>query len=144
VIHYFDTSFLVPLIVPEPASEPVERVVAALPAEATLVWSHWGHLEFASVIARLVRMGELAEPDAGRCLQELAALVAQSFRMHLPTPEDFEVAQTLMTSFDSGLRPGDALHLGIARNLRAARILTLDAGLHRAGSRFDLPMQGLE
>lgn len=55
-MHYFDTSFLVPLILSEASSEPVSAFVESLAGEDLAV-SHWTRLEFASLLAREVRMG---------------------------------------------------------------------------------------
>ena len=53
---YFDTSFLVPLILPESTSDKVAHFFRGLPA-AELAVSHWTRVEFSSLIAREVRMG---------------------------------------------------------------------------------------
>src|SRR4029077_7976299 len=55
-VLYFDTSFLAPLIVPEPHSDEITAFVGRLPAEEFTV-SHWTRLEFSSLVAREVRMG---------------------------------------------------------------------------------------
>lgn len=54
---YFDTSFLVPLLLPEKTSEKIEAYFHHLPVDQTLVTSQWTRVEFASVLSRLVRMG---------------------------------------------------------------------------------------
>jgi uncharacterized protein len=67
-VRYFDTSFLVPLILPEATSDKIAAFVRGLPAEEFTV-SHWTRVEFSSLIAREVRMGGLDRPSghAGRC-----------------------------------------------------------------------------
>ena len=60
-MRYFDTSFLVPLILPEATSTRIADFFEALPAD-DLATSHWTRVEFASLLAREVRMGGL---DAG-------------------------------------------------------------------------------
>ncbi len=62
-MRYFDTSFLVPLILPEATSEPIARFFEDQPA-GELAVSHWTRVEFASLLAREVRMGELDPADA--------------------------------------------------------------------------------
>jgi predicted nucleic acid-binding protein len=62
---YFDTSFLAPLILEEASSAKIEAFFARLPA-GELVVSHWTRVEFASLIAREVRMGGFAASDALR------------------------------------------------------------------------------
>ena len=57
-MRYFDTSFLVPLVLPEPLSAHVARFFIAL-APGEPATSHWARVEFSSVLAREVRMGAL-------------------------------------------------------------------------------------
>src|SRR5271169_6554360 len=57
-VLYFDTSFLVPLILPEATSDSIAALVHRLSAEQLTV-SHWTRVEFSSLIAREVRMGGL-------------------------------------------------------------------------------------
>ena len=54
----FDTSFLVPLILPEATSEAIAAFFENLPADDLAV-SNWTRVEFASLLAREVRMGNL-------------------------------------------------------------------------------------
>ena len=64
-MRYFDTSFLVPLILPEATSEPIAGFFEDLPTEDLAV-SHWTRVEFASLLAREVRMGNLDASAARR------------------------------------------------------------------------------
>ena len=50
----------------------------------------------------------------------------------------------MMIYFDTSLRAGDALHLAIAHNLAADKIVTLDKGMLKAGKSLNLPVdQGI-
>lgn len=53
---YFDTSFLVPFIVPELTSDAVMAFIGRLPP-GELAISHWTEVEFTSLPAHEVRMG---------------------------------------------------------------------------------------
>lgn len=55
---YFDSSFLVPLVLEESTSDTIAKLVQGLPIEE-LSTSHWTRVEFSSLIAREVRMGGL-------------------------------------------------------------------------------------
>ena len=55
---YFDTSFLVPLVLPEATSDKIAAFIRELNIEQFAV-SHWTRLEFSSLITREVRMGGL-------------------------------------------------------------------------------------
>lgn len=56
---HFDTSFLAPLILQESTSEAVEESMATLPPEQLCI-SQWTRVEFASLVAREVRMGSFS------------------------------------------------------------------------------------
>ena len=64
-MHYFDTSFLVPLILPETTSEAIAGFFDGLPPDQFAV-SHWTRVEFASLLAREVRIGASDAAEAGK------------------------------------------------------------------------------
>lgn len=125
---YFDTSFLTPLILEEATTERIEAFFAKVPADALCV-SHWTRVEFASLIAREVRMGGLAETDAQRAVRQFDELVAESFEVVAPGVADYETAKGFVQNIATKLRAGDALHLAIACNHGAKTFYTLDEGL---------------
>jgi predicted nucleic acid-binding protein len=128
---YFDTSFLAPLILEESTSTKIEAYFAKLPAGEFYV-SHWTRVEFASLIAREVRMGGLAEHDALQAIGQFDELVTESFQVLVPAVADYELAKAYIQHFATKLRAGDALHLAIASNHGAKTLYTLDAGLLNA------------
>lgn len=136
---YFDTSFLVPLILPEAASSRITGFVRTLPAEE-FVASHWTRVEFSSLVAREVRMGGLEPQAATAADAKFGALLKHSFDIKVPGPADFVLASEYLLRFETGLRAGDALHLAIAANHRAAAIYTLDRALAKAGKILGLPV----
>jgi predicted nucleic acid-binding protein len=136
---YFDTSFLAPLLLEEATSDAVERFIGGLPA-GTLAISHWTRVEFASLLAREVRMGGLDHPTAREVGAEFEAIVAESFVVLVPGARDYDLARQYLGHHDSGLRAGDALHLAIAQNNRAEAIYSFDKTLLRAGPGLGLPV----
>ena len=128
---YFDTSFLAPLILQEATSEKIEAFFAKLPVGELYV-SHWTRVEFASLIAREVRMGGLAERDALLAIAQFDELVADSFQVLAPSVVDYELAKGYIQHFATKLRAGDALHLAIASNNGVKTLYTLDDGLLNA------------
>lgn len=136
---YFDTSFLAPLLLEETTSSAVERFIAGLPV-GTLAVSHWTRVEFASLLAREVRMGGLDDPTAREVGAEFEAIVAESFITLLPSVRDYNLARQYLGHPDNGLRAGDALHLAIAQNNRAEAIYSFDKVLLRAGPTLGLPV----
>lgn len=128
---YFDTSFLAPLILQEATSEKIEAFFAKLPAGQLYV-SHWTRVEFASLIAREVRMGGLVERDALLAIGQFDELMAESFQVLAPSVVDYEQAKGYIQHFATRLRAGDALHLAIASNNSVKTLYTLDEGLLNA------------
>lgn len=124
----FDTSFLAPLILEESTSEKIEAFFARLPAGELYV-SHWTRVEFSSLIAREVRIGGLAEPDALLAIAQFDELMTESFQVLVPSVADYERAKECIQHFATKLRAGDALHLAISSNHGAKILYTLDEGL---------------
>jgi predicted nucleic acid-binding protein len=138
-VLYFDTSFLAPLILPEATSDKIAAFIRRLPAEELTV-SHWTRVEFSSLIAREVRRGGLDVRAAARADVRFEAMVNESFSVLLPNADDFSLAKRYLGRFETGLRAGDALHLAVANNHRAAMIYSLDKTLLQAGKILDLPV----
>ena len=137
-MHYFDTSFLVPLILPEATSEPVSGFLAAL-SDDDLAISHWTRVEFASLLAREVRMGALDAGTAREAGSQFERMIGESFVVLLPNRDDFDRAREWLGNFETGLRAGDALHLAIAGNRGADAIYSLDKLMIAAGKTLGLP-----
>lgn len=136
---YLDTSFVTPLFRVEPSSGKVAGFVSRQ-AAGTLAVSKWTGVEFASMVSRGVRMGGLSA-DVGRNLVEVFdATIALSFVVLAPNSYDFDLAQEYVAHFSTHLRAPDALHLAIAVNNGANKILTLDEGLLKAGKQLKLPV----
>ena len=138
-MQYFDTSFLVPLILPEETSDPIARFFADLAGE-NLAVSHWTRVEFSSLLAREVRMGGLSADAAREADARFETVVEESFAVLLPNGEDFCLAKEYLGRFETRLRAGDALHLAIARNRRAEAIYSLDKVLLEAGKILGVPV----
>ncbi len=136
---YFDTSFLVPLFFVEPTSSEVRRVLAKVP-DGEAMTSEWTRLEFASVLAREVRVGGLKPLKAAELEDRFASIILPAFAMQRLTPDDLDVARQFLRDHLTGLRAPDALHLATAANNRAEAIYTLDKGMVRAGKRLRLPV----
>lgn len=135
---YLDTSFIAPLVLNEDVSAEVEAFVTKQSA-GSLAVSHWTRVEFASLVAREVRMKNFSTQTAELVLAEFEALVTQSCQVWLPSAADYELARAFVTRFDTGLRGGDALHLAIAKNQGASKLLTLDLGLLKAAKLLKIP-----
>ena len=136
---YFDTSFLVPLILEEATSGKIERFLRQRTEE--LATSHWTRVEFSSLLGREVRMGGLDAEAALDADAQFEAAAAESFVMLLPTAEDYDLSKQYLLRYETGLRAGDALHLAIACNHRADTIYSLDKRMLTAGKLLDLSVK---
>lgn len=112
---YLDTSFLTPLFREEPASEYIEGFLASVPA-GTLPISQWTRVEFASVIARDVRMKTLDVVSAHKLIEAFDSLADDSLHVLVATASDFDLAHDFVAEFAAQLRGPDALHIAIAHN----------------------------
>ena len=137
-MHYFDTSFLVPLILPEATSEAITEFFRNVSAEVLTV-SHWTRVEFASLLAREVRMGHMDAAAAREAGARFETMVEESFVALLPNRDDFDRAGEWLSRFETGLKAGDALHLAIASNRRAVAIYSLDKVMIAAGRTLGVP-----
>jgi predicted nucleic acid-binding protein len=136
---YLDTSFVAPLVIAEDTSNAVEAFVLKLkPGE--LATSLWTKVELASLVSRKVRMGELSTAEAEAVRRELDRMLSESFELLVPSAADFAAAAKYLEVPKTGLRAGDALHLAIAANHGARKILTLDSGFIDAGKQLKLPV----
>ena len=135
---YFATSFLAPLILPEATSEPIAGFFDALPPEDLAV-SHWTRVEFASLLAREVRMGGLDPSAAHDADTRFEAMVRESFILLVPNPDDFDQARDWLNRYETSLRAADALHLAIAWNRGSEAIYSLDKRMVAAGRTLGLP-----
>lgn len=136
---YFDTSFLAPLFLPELRSAEVAAFVRKL-QDANQSVSHWGRVEFCSVLARKVRTGELDAEGAKRADARFENMMGDLFAVILPTADDFTLAKRFLMQVETGLRAGDALHLAVAGNHGAKAIYSLDRAMIKAGKILGLPI----
>jgi uncharacterized protein len=136
---YFDTSFIVPYILPEATSTRIQQFFREHQGEELAI-SDWTRVEFASMLMREVRLGGLAEQTAREADARFETAVAQSFVVVLPDRIDFDLCKRYLLRFETGIRVGDALHLAIANNHNAQTLYTLDKKLIRVGKSLGLPV----
>jgi uncharacterized protein len=138
-MRYFDTSFLAPLFREESVSSRVGQFIAGLPT-GELAISRWTEVEFASLLARDVRIGAIEGDRAREADALFENVILHSFIVLLPSADDYRLARRYLLTFETGLRAGNALHLAIAGNHRAEAIYSLDDRMMRAGKILGLPV----
>jgi predicted nucleic acid-binding protein len=129
---YLDTSFIAPYYLPEATSADVEMSLRQA-EPGTLVVSDWTEVEFASLLSRDVRMGNMLAETATTVLNRFSQDTDLGFYQLLtPTREDFrEATRLLLLETSLGLRGPDAIHLALAKH-QGATLYTLDKTLLRA------------
>ena len=134
---YFDTSALVPLVVPERAS-PMVHAWLAERLDEVLAVSEWTVTEFASALGARARIGTLTSAQAISAWARFRAEVVARCAVLTPAAPDFARAADLSLRFELGLRAGDALHVAIAVGAGAATLVTLDRAMAAAAGRLGL------
>jgi len=107
--------------------------------DCNLCISAWTLAEMASVGAIKERTGNI---DAAGRMEGLAAFnrfVFDSLTLAEVDPADFRAAAVLLDAPALALRAGDALHLAIARRIRAS-LATLDARQALAATHYGIPI----
>jgi predicted nucleic acid-binding protein len=126
---YLDASFMLPILVKEPASAVVDSFMSTAQEKPWV--SDLAAAEVASALSRLVRIGRLQAADGTACLFDFdvwRGAMTLSAEIHAV---DVRLADAYVRRFDLGLRTPDALHLAIARRLDAT-LVTLDRRLATA------------
>ena len=138
-MDYFDTSFLTPLIREEKTSSRIAHFMSRLQAGDFAI-SRWTEVEFASLLARDVRMGTLTSDQARAADALFEDVIGESFVVLVPAADDYDRARRYLQHYEIGLRAGNALHLSIAANHGARTIYSLDKTMIKAGRMLGLTM----
>lgn len=130
---YLDTSFVAPYYLVEASSLGVETFIRNS-APGSLAISEWTLVEFASLLARKQRMGELEAQLTARVKPRFDQDVDHRYEVLSPQSADYTLAsQLILHDPRLGLRGPDGLHLAITANRRLA-LYSLDKGLIQAAT----------
>jgi uncharacterized protein len=127
---YLDTSVLVALFIEsDPFTERARVYMASNPDR--LIVSDFVAAEFASLVARLTRMGRLAAGDAAAVFGFFDAWKARAAEMAETGAADVAAAASILRRVDLNLRTPDAINIGIADRLGAV-LATFDERMARS------------
>lgn len=135
---YLDTNIVVALCAHEQDSDKIESAIASI--EEQLLTSECTRVEFTSAIGIKVRNRELTEALARRALADYYHAFEPGVAVVTPSREDYILAADYLQDLKRGLRSGDALHLAVAVNQKATRLLTLDKAFIKAARGVSLPV----
>jgi predicted nucleic acid-binding protein len=120
---YLDASILVPLFINDAFTS---RAKAFLHSDAwLLIVTDLAAAEFASAIARRVRMGDVKEADARLVFSHFDTWTGQAARRVETSTADISAAEGFLRRLDLSLRAPDAIHIATAQRL-GATIATFD------------------
>jgi predicted nucleic acid-binding protein len=137
---YLDASFLVAFFTSDAFTA---RATTMIQADAQdLIVSDFAAAEFASVMARLARMGELRPNEARTALSSFDVWAAASTDRAETDAADIRVAEAFLRRLDLPLRTADALNIAIAQRVEAT-LLTFDRKMTDSAQRLGLPVAGL-
>lgn len=119
---YLDASVIVPLFAPDSFTPRSDALVRKLLPD--VIVSDFAAAEFASAVARRVRMGERTTADALAAFAEFDSWAAGTRRTEI-FAADVAMAATILRALDLPLRTMDAIHIAAARRLEAT-LVTFD------------------
>lgn len=120
---YLDASVIVALLTNDPLTSRAEALLRA--STPILVLSDFAAAEFASAIARRVRMGEVTAAEAHAAFSTLDAWAARVMDRIETTAADVKGAEAFLRRLDLTLRTPDALNIAIAQRV-GAHLATFD------------------
>jgi uncharacterized protein len=109
---YLDSSVLVALFTNDPFTERADEFLRH--ERPALTVSDFAKAEFASAIARRVRMNELSSEDARTAFSAIDVWSARAARSITISPADIAAASAFLRRLDLPLRTPDAINIAIA------------------------------
>jgi predicted nucleic acid-binding protein len=132
---YLDASVLVPLIVPDAHSARADAFMDSRPSD--LLLSDFAAAEFASAVARLVRMAELRPDEARTAFTTLDSWSAMATRRVASDSDDAKLAESLLRGLDVPLLTPDVLNLAIVQRL-GCELATFDIKMAQVAKQLGL------
>ena len=128
-MFYLDTSVVVPMFLPEPASEAILSWIES--CEVPVMSSDWVIAEYSSAVSIKVRNKEISEKQARAARRAFSELCQGGLRLMPVSRSAYAAAAKLAGNAASGLRAGDSLHLAMAIEVGAIALATSDSSLAR-------------
>ena len=123
---YLDASVLVALFTDEPFTESIQAFLRT--SSPVLIVSDFAAAEFASAIARRLRMGVITRGDARHIFSTFDIWSAQSATCELTASADLVCATAFLRRLDLTLRAPDAINIAIAQRVDA-ELATFDKNM---------------
>ena len=134
---YLDASLLVSFFTVDAVSEHADAFLGGLLDD--IVVSDFAAAEFASAVARRVRMGRLDPDDAGAVFADFDAWIERAAGRVEIQAADVAAAASFIRRLDLNLRAADAIHIGIAGRVGAI-LATFDAKMANSALSLGVPV----
>ena len=134
---YLETSFIVPLVLPDDSSSDIERFLQSRPNGSLLV-NHWSRVEFAILLGHLNRATEMNSRHCSEAMKMFEQLLNDSFQLVTPDMMDLKLATEILEVYYIDLNASEALHLAVARNKNVESFLTLNEKLINEAKSYKL------
>ena len=135
---YLDTSFIIALFANDAFSARAEQILEA--EEPVLLVSDFACAEFASAIAKRVRVGQFGMSDAQLALSNFDAWLPRTAQQMSITSADIKVAEAYLRRLDLTLRTLDAIHIATVQRI-GATLLTFDRKMAECARVLGIPVQ---
>lgn len=135
---YLDASFLVALFANDVFSAHAEQFLET--EEPLLLVSDFACAEFASAVAKRVRMGQFGRNEGRLALSNFDAWLPQAALPVSMTSADIKVAEAYLRRLDLTLRTADALHIVIVQRI-GATLLTFDKKMAECARVLGVPVE---
>ncbi len=136
---YLDTSVIYSMLAKDALNNRAEAFLRQ--PDLLLLISDFGAAEFASIVARKVRVGEITPEAAAKIFSAFDKWRDNVPRAIQVQPEDIKAAEMFIRRLDLTLRAPDALHIAMAR--RAGAVLaTFDTKMAASAKNLGLDLAG--
>jgi predicted nucleic acid-binding protein len=136
---YLDTSVVVPLFVPEPASRDILDWIAS--CSDRIASSDWLLPEYSNALRIKVRAREITARQARSAERAFADFCQGGLLLAAVSRPAFAAAARLAGHPAGAFRGADALHLAMAREMGATMLATADASLARGAESQGVPVK---
>ncbi len=135
---YLDASFIIALFANDAFSARADQFLER--EEPVLIVSDFAGAEFASAVAKRLRVGQFSVSDALLALSNFDAWLPRAAQQASIASADIKVAEAYLRRLDLALRTPDALHIAMAQRI-GATLLTFDTKMAECARVLGVPVE---
>lgn len=138
MLAYLDASFLIALFADDAFTPNARQFLEA--EEPVLLVSDFACTEFASAVAKRVRVGQFGMSGAQLALSNFDAWLPRAAQQMSITSADIKVAEAYLRRLDLTLRTLDAIHIATVQRI-GATLLTFDKKMAECARVLGIPVE---